>query len=240
METVGFVRKKFRKITPRFQAFPENSIRFSHSPDGTESFCACQSTKLGGTAGKWLIKMPDDSLLKKNSRQAESRLPRFHKFVSYHNAYNVNFLITKYTAVFCAFTPVLCVINALLFFWVSSLLESFDIECSTAIDYIITSGCVCSLLIPIVFFYFVSKIKFSSRQKLVSFIYVYSFVEILSIEIAFERFLSSPHILCYVSDGQNGLELIFGGIIAAVITFTISLLSDSIQYIYACYNHLWR
>ncbi len=65
METVGFVRKKFREITFRFQAFPENSIRFSHSPDGTESFCACQSTKLGGTAGKWIIKMPDDSLLKK-------------------------------------------------------------------------------------------------------------------------------------------------------------------------------
>lgn len=105
-------------------------------------------------------------------------------------------------------------------------IEAIGFECSSSIIIIWAICTITSLLLPIFFIKFLERFDLNQRQSLNTKLILFNIVEYTCLQAALASFFSNPKTLCYVTDGQNGLEIIFTGWLAIPILVLLSFIFE--------------
>lgn len=138
--------------------------------------------------------------------------------------------LTKQTLKFCIagfFIPGLTVIVV---FGIQVGLGLLSVECtaSWAITWTITT--VGMIVAPI---YFVRKLKKTLNEGYeisINSLINFNLIEYVFIQSTLAALFSNPRTLCYLSDGQNGLEFVFTGWMAMPLLVMLSLVFDNVRH----------
>jgi hypothetical protein len=106
------------------------------------------------------------------------------------------------------------------------LLTLFGLECSTAWTVLWTLTISGGLILPILFYRNIQINHLSEKysQNLKTRLTLFNLLEYIMIQASLALFFTSGQTLCYVSDGQNGLELAFTAWLALPILLGFSFL----------------
>jgi len=102
------------------------------------------------------------------------------------------------------------------------LLSNFGIECSTAWTIIWTTTIIAGLILPYLFYRHITVLTVDKLQSLKIRLLFFNLFEYIFIQSSLTPLFTSGRTLCYVSDGQNGLQLIFTGWLALPILLKLS------------------
>jgi hypothetical protein len=102
------------------------------------------------------------------------------------------------------------------------LLSNFGIECSTAWTIIWTTTIIAGLILPYLFYRHITVLTVDKLQSLKTRLLFFNLFEYIFIQSSLTPLFTSGRTLCYVSDGQNGLSLIFTAWLALPILLTLS------------------
>ncbi len=106
------------------------------------------------------------------------------------------------------------------------LLSKFGIECSIAWIVIWSLSIVAGIIMPILFCRYIYNLRFIKGLPLSSRLILFNLFEYIFIQASLTPLFTSGYVLCYVSDGQNGLELVFTGWLALPILIIFSFIFD--------------
>jgi hypothetical protein len=116
--------------------------------------------------------------------------------------------------------------TAIVLLGIQMLLVSFGVECSHAWSFIWVFTTIGAIVFPIIFFKSTRKAD-SSRIK--SWLTVFNIIEYICIQGCLAQFMTDGNTLCYVGDGQNGIELVFTAWLALPIIYLISLTFNKVD-----------
>lgn len=134
-----------------------------------------------------------------------------------------NFLIpTIFFSIGGLFIPGFTALGLLL---AQMLLSSFGIECSDAWNIIWVIASILCIALPIVLLLRLKRIKKENIALVITF---FNILEYTAVQCSLAVFFTSGHTLCYVSDGQNGIELMFTGWLSIPVLLLLSLAFDFI------------
>ena len=105
------------------------------------------------------------------------------------------------------------------------LFTKLGVECSLAYKIVFTISIIGAFITPYFFIRYFAKVDFSKvdmSKRLV----LFNIAEYIFIQGGLALFFSNTNTLCYVIDGQNGMELIFFGFVALPILILLSWLFD--------------
>jgi hypothetical protein len=102
------------------------------------------------------------------------------------------------------------------------LLSNFGIECSTAWTIIWTTTIIAGLILPYLFYRHITILTVDKSQSLKTRLRFFNLFEYIFIQSSLTPLFTSGRTLCYVSDGQNGLELVFTAWLALPILIAFS------------------
>ena len=105
------------------------------------------------------------------------------------------------------------------------LLTKLGVECSFAYKIVFSISTLGALTMPYFFIRYFEKADFTKVDMSKRLIF-FNIAEYTFIQGGLALFYSNPNTLCYVTDGQNGLEIIFFGWIALPILILLSYLFD--------------
>jgi|TARA_B110000967_G_scaffold46094_1_gene46434 hypothetical protein len=104
------------------------------------------------------------------------------------------------------------------------LLSSLGMECHTAWTAIWTVTILGGIMLPILFYRHITTLTDKKLSNLKTHLTIFNLLEYTFIQASLALFFTSGQTLCYVSDGQNGLELVFTAWLALPILIGFSLL----------------
>jgi hypothetical protein len=126
------------------------------------------------------------------------------------------------TIIFCGAGLIGPAITAIGLLGLQMLLTKLGIECSTAVTIIWWLTTITCLTLPILFDRYIANLY---KEKLQSFyikLTLFNLFEYISIQSTLAIFFTDGQTLCYVTDGQNGLELVLTAWIALPILILLS------------------
>lgn len=139
---------------------------------------------------------------------------------------NVNLI--KTTLIFSIigiFVPGITAIGILGF---QMLLSKFGIECSAAWKTIWTVTIIAGLILPLLFYRHLTLITPNKIPALKMRLILFNLFEYISIQSSLAPLFTNGETLCYVSDGQNGLELVFTAWLALPILIVFSFIYNQV------------
>ena len=104
------------------------------------------------------------------------------------------------------------------------LLSNIGIECSTAWTIIWTTTTIAGLVLPLLFYRHIASLTIDKIQSLKTRLTFFNLLEYIFIQSSLTPLFTSGQTLCYVSDGQNGLELVFTAWLALPILVAFSFI----------------
>lgn len=102
------------------------------------------------------------------------------------------------------------------------LLSKIGIECSTSWIAIWTTTTIAGLLLPYLFYKNIATLTADKIQLLKTRLTFFNLFEYIFIQSSLTPLFTSGRTLCYVTDGQNGLELVFTAWLALPILIAFS------------------
>lgn len=108
------------------------------------------------------------------------------------------------------------------------LLSSFGLECHNAWTTLWSITIIGGLTLPIFFYRHIKNLTEKKLQNLKTRLAFFNLIEYTFIQASLALFFTSGQTLCYVSDGQNGLELVFTAWLALPILIGLSVLFGQI------------
>lgn len=129
------------------------------------------------------------------------------------------------TLFFCIAGLFLITINMLVLIGVENLLSYAGYKCNEVWNMIFQSFTVLAITLPIPFYFFVSRVRKHTNLL----IWLFNSFECMFIQVALARRHTDSITLCYVSDGQNGLEFVMTGLMSLPILILLSILFSLIQ-----------
>jgi hypothetical protein len=104
------------------------------------------------------------------------------------------------------------------------LLSNFGIECSAAWTIIWTTTIIAGLILPFLFYRHLVLLTSNKLHLLKTRLIFFNLFEYIFIQSSLTPLLTSGRTLCYISDGQNGLELVFTAWLALPILIILSFI----------------
>lgn len=104
------------------------------------------------------------------------------------------------------------------------LLSNFGLECHNAWSVLWSITIIGGLILPMLFYRHLKTLSENKRENLKTRLTFFNLIEYIFIQASLALFFTSGQTLCYVSDGQNGLELAFTAWIALPILIGLSAL----------------
>lgn len=138
--------------------------------------------------------------------------------------YKYNYI--KSTMIFCIIGLLIPGFSALLLVGTQLILQKTGIECTVIWKAFWVFSWIGMILLPILFFKNLKKKETGSYEKLKANLILFNFFEYLFIQTALSIFFTTSNTLCYVSDGQNGLELVFTAWISLPILMIFSYIFE--------------
>ena len=108
-------------------------------------------------------------------------------------------------------------------------LVSLGIECAIAWTILWTITTIGALIAPIIFTRLMYRRLASGYNLELSKLLSFNIIEYTLIQCTLVMFFTSGRVLCYATDGQNGLEFVFTGWVALPILIVLSLLFDKLR-----------
>lgn len=102
------------------------------------------------------------------------------------------------------------------------LLSRIGIECSTAWTVIWTTTTIAGIFLLYLFYRHIATLTADKMQSLKTQLTFFNLFEYIFIQSSLIPFFTSGRTLCYVTDGQNGLELVFTAWLALPILIAFS------------------
>ena len=140
-----------------------------------------------------------------------------------------NFILN--TIVVCAVGFVLPAFTAIGLLGLQMLLTMMGVECSGAWKIIWVLSWIGLITAPIVFIRYVTVIPEQKLSRLKLYLILFNLFEYVFIQAGLASLITNGQTLCYVSDGQNGLELVFTAWIGLPILFAFSLYFSKISMV---------
>jgi len=113
-------------------------------------------------------------------------------------------------------------------FGLQSFITMLGIECSDSWNLlfrITSAGCI---LAPWLFFRFIQKTELDN-ETLNKWLLLFNVIEYTFLQASITSFFTNGKTLCYVTDGQNGLEIIFAGLLAIPVLLLLSFMFQQVQ-----------
>ena len=104
------------------------------------------------------------------------------------------------------------------------LLSNIGVECSSAWTIIWTTTIIAGLILPFLFYRHITRLTVDKLQSLKTRLTFFNLIEYIFIQSSLTPLFTSGQTLCYVSDGQNGLELVFTAWLALPILVAFSFI----------------
>lgn len=111
---------------------------------------------------------------------------------------------------------------------IQELLSNLGHECSEAWKTIWTVTSIAGLILPLLFYRYLSLMTFNKLGSLKTALFFFNLLEYVFIQSSLTPIFTSGRTLCYVSDGQNGLELVFTAWLALPILIVFSFIFNGI------------
>lgn len=108
-------------------------------------------------------------------------------------------------------------------------LEFLGIECSTSWTVLWSVTAIGMLIAPFIFIRQMYKRLLNGYHLTTDKLTIFNIIEYTCIQATLAIFYTSGRTLCYVSDGQNGLEFIFTGWMALPFLVVLSLVFDNFR-----------
>ena len=140
-----------------------------------------------------------------------------------------NFILN--TLVFCAIGFVIPGFTAIILLGIQIIFTKIGIECSSAWKIIWILNWIGMVVLPYLFLQYIKIIPEEKLPLLKSRLIFFNLLEYIFIQASLASFFTSGQTLCYVSDGQNGIELVFTAWLALPILFSFSLYFSRISMI---------
>lgn len=138
---------------------------------------------------------------------------------------NFNFLLP--TIIFCIVGLFIPGITVLILIEIQSLLTHFGFECTKVWNLMWIISWIGMLASPILFIKYLKKSNLKRTSLRIN-LMLFNFLEYVFIQVAFASLLSNEEMLCYGTDGQNGLEFVFTAWLSLPILFIFSLIYNYI------------
>lgn len=111
--------------------------------------------------------------------------------------------------IFCVIGFIIPGFTAILLVGIQIILEKLGMVCTSIWKTFWLLSWIGMILLPILFFKILNKKETESYEKLKTNLVFFNFFEYFFIQTAFSLFYTKADTICYVSDGQNGIELAF-------------------------------
>jgi hypothetical protein len=134
----------------------------------------------------------------------------------------MKFNFTKPTLVFAIVGLFIPGFTAIGLLGLQLLLSNIGIECSKAWTIIWTTTIISGLILPLLFYRHITKLTVEKFQSLKTRLTFFNLFEYIFIQSSLTPLFTSGRTLCNVSDGQNGLELVFTAWLALPILIIFS------------------
>lgn len=134
----------------------------------------------------------------------------------------MKFNFTKPTLIFAIVGLFIPGFTAIGLLGLQMLLSKFGIECSTAWTTIWTTTIISGLILPYLFYRYITILTVDKLQSLKTRLTIFNLFEYIFIQSSLTPLFTSGGTLCYVSDGQDGLELVFTAWLALPILIAFS------------------
>ena len=108
------------------------------------------------------------------------------------------------------------------------LLSSGGIECTISWKIIWSLTTILGIGLPIIFIKYIRNITIEKLKTLKTKLIIFNLVEYICIQSSIGSLFSNSNTLCYESDGQNGLELVFTAWLALPILVILSIVFNRI------------
>ncbi|WP_269227793.1 hypothetical protein [Flavobacterium eburneipallidum] len=109
------------------------------------------------------------------------------------------------------------------------LLSLSGIECSISWKIIWSLTAIFAIFLPIIFANYIRNISKEKLKTLKTKLILFNLIEYVCIQSSFGSLFSNSNTLCYESDEQNGLELIFTAWLALPILVILSIMFNKIS-----------
>ncbi|MBL7718143.1 MAG: hypothetical protein JNL72_04845 [Flavipsychrobacter sp.] len=131
--------------------------------------------------------------------------------------------ITLYSSIIGLFIPGF---TAIVLTGFQSLLGKMGIECAAATKGIWLSTTIIAICLPFIFDRKIIKTRKRKEYRVQKLLPVFNLIEYTSLQASLAALFTDAETLCYVSDGQNGMELIFTAWLSLPILIAISYAFD--------------
>ena len=132
--------------------------------------------------------------------------------------------LLKPTLIFLAVGLFIPGFTAIALFGFQMFLSSLGMECHTAWKVIWTVTILGGIMLPILFYGYITTLTDKKLSHLKTHLTIFNLLEYTFLQASLAFFFTSGQTLCYVSDGQNGLELVFTAWLGLPILMGFSLL----------------
>ena len=141
----------------------------------------------------------------------------------------MKFNFIKPTLIFCIIGFIIPGFTAILLFGIQILLSEIGLDCSDSWELIWLITSIGMVILPTLFIYNLKYKSNENHQKLKIKLFFFNLFEYIFIQSTFVSFFTNGDILCNVSDGQNGLELVFTAWLALPILLVFSYIFKRIS-----------
>ena len=131
------------------------------------------------------------------------------------------------TFIFCVVGIFVPAFSALLLFGIQMLLTKLGIECSNAWKIIWMINYIGMIASPILYIKYLASTN-HQKEFLKANLILFNSLEYIFIQVSLGSLLSDSKMLCYGTDGQNGLELVFTAWLSLPILFIFSFICNYI------------
>ena len=128
--------------------------------------------------------------------------------------------------IFCVIGFIIPGFTAILLVGIQIILEKLGMVCTSIRKTFWLLSWIGMILLPILFFKILNKKETESYEKLKTNLVFFNFFEYFFIQTAFSLFYTKADTICYVSDGQNGIELAFTAWLSLPILMIFSYIFD--------------
>ncbi len=144
---------------------------------------------------------------------------------------DVKFNFIKPTLIFSIVGIFIPGFTAILLVVIQMLLSNIGIECSSAWTFIWTTTSIAGLILPILLYIHITNLNKEKIKSLLIKINIFNLLEYIFIQSSLTPLLTDGKTLCYVTDGQNGIELVFTAWVAIPVLIIISIIFNQKQKI---------
>lgn len=142
----------------------------------------------------------------------------------------MSFNIVKSTLIFSIIGLFIPGFTAIFLFGIQMLLCSFGIECGITWKIIWSLTTITGIILPVYFIRYIKKITSEKLRTLKTKLFLFNLIEYICLQASLGSLFSNAKTLCYESDGQNGLELVFTAWLSLPILIIIAfILKQTLQ-----------